>query len=284
MGVGATRTLWHRMFANLLIERAPSGFEVRAEVQLSPEPQRADLLLVRRPRARGEGAARVLRGLWPRVRRHALLELKTVTRPVRRGDVSRLLGYCAQHFAAQAGRLAGPESLLLVMVVPSITPTLRRELDRMRWSLRDAGGGYAELVGCTFPGLLVVLDDVAAAERDDLLSVFGHRNMLNAESLIWLRQQVTTPAAEEAKMHEMEGYDEVLRKIAQSLPSEHRLAGLGPEERLAGLGPEERLALLPALPAEVLSALSEAFVARLPAEIRAAVRARIAGAGSPTAR
>ena len=277
--MGSGRTLWHRMFAALLVERAPPGFDVRPEVQLSPEPQRADLILVRRPRPKDGGPARVLRSLWPRVRREALVELKTVARPVRRGDLARLLGYCAQHFAAQTARLARRDALLLVLVVPSITPALSKDFRRMDWTLRDAGDGYVELDGCTFPGLLIVLDDVAEAERDDLLAAFGHRRITSAESVIWMRKQVAIP--QEAGVHELEGYDEVLRKIAEWLPAEHRLAGLGPEERLAGLGPEERLAglgpeeLLPALPVEVLSGLSETFIAGLPTEIRAAVLRKI---------
>jgi hypothetical protein len=40
--------LWHLAFANLIEQRAPPNFEVQSEVRLSIEPQRADLLLLRR--------------------------------------------------------------------------------------------------------------------------------------------------------------------------------------------------------------------------------------------
>jgi hypothetical protein len=43
-------------------------------------------------------------------------------------------------------------------------------------------------------------------------------------------------------MQDMEGYDELMKKLLATLPPEQRLAGLAPEQRLAGLAPEQRLA------------------------------------------
>lgn len=83
------------------------------------------------------------------------------------------------------------------------------------------------------------------------------------------------------KMHELEGYDEVIRKIVEVLPPEDVLAAYRPEQRLAGLLPEQRLAglapeqLLLALPDDALRALSDAYLEALPASTRAAIRARI---------
>jgi len=48
--------------------------------------------------------------------------------------------------------------------------------------------------------------------------------------------------------------------------------GLSAEERLAGLAPEE---IVPALPAEVLRAISEDYIRTLPPEVQDAVRTRI---------
>jgi hypothetical protein len=39
---------WHLAFANLMQRCAPPNFEVQSEVRLSLEPQRADMLLLRR--------------------------------------------------------------------------------------------------------------------------------------------------------------------------------------------------------------------------------------------
>ncbi len=66
------------------------------------------------------------------------------------------------------------------------------------------------------------------------------------------------------------------------LKPEERLVGLKPEERLVGLKPEERLADLDpahavlALPVEVLRGLSADYIATLPDDVQAIVRARLA--------
>jgi hypothetical protein len=66
------------------------------------------------------------------------------------------------------------------------------------------------------------------------------------------------------------------------LKPEERLVGLKPEERLVGLKPEERLLGLSegeqvlAFPDAALRALAPAYIATLPAEVQAAIRARLA--------
>jgi hypothetical protein len=47
------------------------------------------------------------------------------------------------------------------------------------------------------------------------------------------------------EMHELEGYDEIIRKIVTGLPLEHVLAAFKPEQRLAGLPPEQAVLALP---------------------------------------
>jgi len=73
-------------------------------------------------------------------------------------------------------------------------------------------------------------------------------------------------------LSELEGYDDVLKKLLESIPLELRLSGLKPEERLAGLPAEARVL---AMPDEVLRALSPAYIATLPSEVQQAIRKRI---------
>lgn len=104
-------------------------------------------------------------------------------------------------------------------------------------------------------------------------------------------------------MEEMEGYDELMDRLLDTLPAEQvlshyapeqvlshyapeqRLAGLPAEQRLAGLPAEQRLAGLDrdhqalALPVEVLRQLSEEYLRSLSPEVEAELRARIKQSG-----
>jgi kynureninase len=69
---------------------------------------------------------------------------------------------------------------------------------------------------------------------------------------------------------EMEGYEEVLQKLLESLPLEERFIGLGPEERVL------------ALPDEALHALSEDYLRTLSPATQAVIRQRIGRPPEPT--
>jgi hypothetical protein len=174
--MSAHRTAWHPPFAALIRERAPSNVEVEAEVMLTLEPQKADLLLIHRHGERiGEG--QVLRKLWPMLSKHTLVEYKSVARPPRPGDWIRLQGYASQYHAPRFQELDGPENLSLVLVTASMTPTLTREAAEMGWGLVDLGGGYYRVDGWNYASFLVLLDEVSDAEQDPLLGAFGHRTL-----------------------------------------------------------------------------------------------------------
>ena len=86
-------------------------------------------------------------------------------------------------------------------------------------------------------------------------------------------------------MQDMEGYDELMKKLLATLPPEQRLAGLDLEQRLAGLDPEQRLAGLDrdhqalALPLEVLRLLPDEYLRSLSPEVQAKIRGRLAQNG-----
>ncbi len=266
------RTAWHVVFAALVKERAPPDVEVRAEVQLGAEPQRVDLLLLRKT-GDGHQPGAVLGGLWPLFTTDALVEFKSVARPFRRGDLVRLLGYGAQYHVGEVDRLTARDSLTLVLVLSRPVDRLASDLTRLGWHIEPIGDGYARIVGCPYPLVVVDIDTVAVAEHDDLLGAFGHHTMENRESHRWWQEHVM--AADPTDIRELEGYEEMRRKLVESLSPEERLAivaGLGPADRLAGLGPAERLAGLG--PAERLAAV-EQLVETLPADLRAALRRRL---------
>ena len=304
--MGTTRTAWHVLLLALLGQRAPRRFEVRSEVPLSSEPLRADYLLLR---ALGDAddRARTLRRLWRLLPKDTILELKSIGRPYRSRNLDRLGAYLHLYYADQSARLAVRANLAGALLVPARTPSLDADVETLGLGWRSEGSGYWALLGGPFALYVAEIDVVAEAEDDDLLRLFGHTAAHTREARRWLSEQVG--AKEIAmEMHELEGYDEVIRKLIEGLPPEQvlaaytpeqvlaaykpeqRLAGLAPEQvlaaykpeqRLAGLAPEQRLAgLAPeqavlALPDEVLRGLSDAYLATLSEATRAAIRARI---------
>jgi hypothetical protein len=133
--------------------------------------------------------------------------------------------------------------------------------------------------------VVIALDEVSQVERDELLGVFGHGNIVAKSGLVWWQQQ--TGVAME--LSQMEGYDELVERFASSLTPEQRLAGLAPEDviprftpeqRLAGLAPEQVAQALGdqaflALPDHALRLLPDEAFSGLSADVREAIRRRI---------
>ena len=118
------RTAWHVGFFRLIEQRRPKCFEVTSEYPFGTLPQRADLLLVRRLDLPADDAsARVLRRLWPEVRREGIVEYKSPASPYAHRDLLVLLG--CQHFSASADRLPEHFDLLLALAVSHMTPAPR---------------------------------------------------------------------------------------------------------------------------------------------------------------
>jgi len=277
--------LWHLAFVNLIQRRAPPNFEVQSEVRLTIEPQRADMLLLRRIGVeRQDDQARVLRTLWPRLGLVTVLEYKSpVDSAFRPGDLLPLVGYGVLYDTAHLDALPKREDLTLVLVVASITPTLVDEIERMGWTLTSLGGGYGRIDGVVYTTFVVITDEVTEAERDEYLRLFSHRPAEKGEATRWLRQWMKDTKMKQPDIEELPGYEELFEKTIkkirakeiQAMPLEERLAGLAPEERLAGLTTEQ---LILALPVEVLRVLPEDYLRSLPGEVQEQVKKRLRGA------
>jgi hypothetical protein len=77
----------------------------------------------------------------------------------------------------------------------------------------------------------------------------------------WAEQVGTKEAG--VNVQELEGYEEIWRKIVEKAPLTARLAGLTPEQAVL------------ALPDEVLRGFSDAYLATLSEPTQAAIRARL---------
>jgi hypothetical protein len=73
-------------------------------------------------------------------------------------------------------------------------------------------------------------------------------------------------------MQDMEGYDELMRKLLDKMPPEQVLAHYTPEQRLADLDRDHQAL---ALPVEVLRLLPEGYLRSLAPEVEAELRRRL---------
>jgi hypothetical protein len=276
--MGTRRTAWHLFFAILLRKRGSPAFHVHDEVPLSEEAPRMDYLLLQRED--GPAMGETLRGLWPRLPRAAIAELKSLGRPYRAGELDRLFGYTHLYYADVHANLPEREELAAVLFVPARSPTLVNDVAQMGLVWVDLGGGYWRLPGSLFPTYAVELAVVADSEDDDVLRLFGHGYATTLEGKRFWAEQVGTREAGMATS-ELEEFDEVIQRFLRSLTPEQRIAGLDPEQRLAGLAPEQRLAgldpeqLVLALPDRLLRGLSDEYLATLTPATREVIRKRI---------
>ena len=269
--------LWHLAFVSLITGRAPPNIEVQSEVRLTIEPQRADLLLLRRVGAdRKDDQALVLRALWPLLGRVTIVEFKSpVDSAFRPGDLVRLVTYGGLYETAHLDELPHQDDLTLVLVVASVTPTLLDDLARKGWALAPLGGGYARIDGPMYATYLVITDEVTEAERDDYLRLFSRRPALPGDAARWLKQWMRETRMKQPDIEELPGYEEMFQKLVEAMPVDKRLAGLAPEQRLAGLAPEQ---VILALPVEVLRMLSEEHLRSLPADVQETIKQRLRSA------
>jgi hypothetical protein len=261
------RTPWHVWFAALLIERGSPNFDVQTEVELLRRPPRADFVLLRRKSSRPD-RARVLRRLWRWIEELALVEFKSDAEPLRAGDLSWWLGLvellCAIH---------QPARLQAVLVIVRRTPTLLSEVKYRGFALQEEGAGYLRLEGAGLDAKVVVLDEVAAAEREPLLGLFSGATLDHPSVRRWVLQH-TGKVIEVMGAKAAQAFPDVLKAFLASLPAKRLLAGLTPEQRLAGLAPEQRLAGL--APEQRLAGLAPDEIADLLSALPAAARRQVA--------
>jgi hypothetical protein len=300
--MAARRTAWHCLFTVHLRRFAAPDFEVRDEVPLSAEPPRMDYLLLRRTRAvpadASDAAGSTLRALWPRLGMATVVELKTTTRPYRADDLDRLWGYVHLFRTDRDNRPPLRGDLRAVLIVPARTPALLGDVDEMGLGWEDLGGGYWQLHRGLFTMYVVEIDRVCEQEDDDFLRVFSHQPQRTLEGRQFWAELVGSLEVG-MSLHEMEDYDDVIRRLLSTLTPEQRMAGIPPEQRIEGLSPEQLLARVPpeqrfaglppeqrladldveqailALPDAALRGLSDEYVATLSEPTRDAIRRRI---------
>ena len=234
--------------------------QVHPEYQLTAQPQRADILLVRRTDCVTKDTAQILKRLWSLVPDFAVLEFKSIVSGLVLTDWSVLYGYTHQFIARNRQTPLQAKEIATVMVVPSVTPTAFAEIERLGLLLCPLEGGYYLVEKALFPSFLVVTDEVCLAEQDPVLGIFAHKSI--AKKLGPVPSTVANLvraylSKEDIDMAALEGTDELWERFAEDLPSnilrsqlyklkpQERLEGLKPQERLEGLSQEELILALP---------------------------------------
>ena len=99
------------------------------------------------------------------------------------------------------------------------------------------------LVGTSYTILVVLLDQVADAERDDFLRLFTHdRAKVKDQKALWWMHGWIRKARTMPELKQLEGFDNIVEGLIDALGVEELLRHVRPETLLASLDPEQRLA------------------------------------------
>jgi hypothetical protein len=282
--MGTKRVVWHVGFGRLLRRRGPSSFEVREEVPLSEEALRMDYLLLRKlPASAADTEAQTLRRLWALLPQLSIVEYKSPGRTYRTGNLDRLLGYVHTYYAGDDTRPNKRGDLCAVLVVPSRTPSLNADVKDLGFFWEDLREGYFRVRGGPFALYVVEIDVAGPAENDDLLYSMGNGIPTTPEAR-WFWTELVGSQEAGMSVRDLEGYNEVMLKLLDTLPPEQVLSHYGPQQVLSHYTPEQRLADLDrdhqalALPLEVLRLLPKQYIRSLSAEVQAELERRLQSA------
>ena len=303
------RTAWHPLLVLLLELLLPGElWQVIAEYALTREPRRIDAVIVRRVADATQWHPEYLRSVLDRLAEHNIVHFKGATDALERADALQLLSYAYQYMALEG--LEATASVALRVVAPTLTPRFHAQVIALGGAIAETAvrgvhdgtfNGFAlrvveTSVAWPHPGEhLLYAVSPACVEDPGRVRTFDDRE----RELYYRLLQGITQLARDPKWKAImkdatlvkDATSKALLDLLAMLPPEIRLAGLAPDERLAGLRPDERLAglapaerlagLAPAqavlaLPDEVLRGLSEPYLATLPADVQATIRARLA--------
>jgi hypothetical protein len=161
----------------------------------------------------------------------------------RPGDLIRLWSYGSLYHSTHLDEISALADLTLLLVVPSITPTLGDEIRAMGWQIADLGGGYRRIDGAVYALYVAVTDEVAEAEHDGFLRLFSRLKGADPEASLWVRHWMKETKMTQ-RIEDMPGYKDIYEQILEDLPVEMRLIGIPEEERLLALS-DETLRQLP---------------------------------------
>ncbi|MFM7205028.1 MAG: hypothetical protein ACKO6N_30000 [Myxococcota bacterium] len=248
-------TPYHAAFYQLLRRLLPPNFEVQAEYPLYREPQRIDMLVVRRGLKEEVGAEQELPSLVSHLGEVTLLEFKGPTDVVSGEDISRLLGYGCQ-YGVMEGR--GPEDLTLGLIGSSFGERVLKRVSghggRLEWVSQGVWEGH--LGGSVLFGLETgELWEAGEHERLWYLLSPGFvreperaKELTEMQRLVYIMMVDRLLSLSKEERMALTNYEalkteveEIMARYMRGLPLEKRLEGLPAEEVLKAYRPEEVL-------------------------------------------
>lgn len=161
-------TAWHPMLVVLLEHVLPAGFfQCIPEFQLSREPLRIDVVIVRRTRPGKPPPPHLLASVVAGLADHTLVHFKGPTDELERDDARMLLAYALQYMVV--ARVDDPAPLALRVVASRLTPRFVAGLNALGCTLRSAGEGVHEGHLLGFPVRAVETAAVNARPGEHLL-------------------------------------------------------------------------------------------------------------------
>jgi len=250
------RTAWHPVFVLLLEQLLPTDvWRVVAEYVLTREPRRIDAVIIRRVGVRSDWHADYLRSVLDNLRDHNVVHFKGATDELEAADALRVVETAVVWPQAHEH--------LLYAVSPACLddrqPRARGFDDRERELFYHLAQVIARLA--SDPKWKAIMKDAALVEASAEATI---KDLIAKLPAAWRLAGL--------KPDEVLAHFEPETVLAHFEP-ETVLAHFEPEERLAGLDPAHAVL---ALPVEVLRGLSPEYIATLPDDVRATVRARLA--------
>ena len=275
-------TWLHLPFGALIEWRCPAWIEVQLEVLLQRQPQRLDQVYLLRAKTTRDPSdrGRVMRGLWLHIRAVGLAEFKSVAKPFARGDLYRLVG-CGWTWLHQNSALT-PDDLVLVLIVADVSVELRDELAQCGATFTSQADGYHRFVVAGLALVVVELDAVAEAEKDDYLRAFSHHAVETAEVVQWLYPYLNAPEGamiDPKQLVGKEGPAPLLRELARACPAASADAAMRLRlKALAADGKQGPVADAAAQRATVVALLGDASQVRRHVDVLAGNAKEIVGA------
>lgn len=253
-------TAWHPVLVALLEQVLPGGFyQCISEFQLSREPLRVDVVIVRRTHPGTPPPPHLLASVVADLADHTLVHFKGPTDELERDDARMFLAYALQYLVV--AEVEDSAALALRVVAPRLTPRFVAELSALGCELTCVAAGVHEGRLGTFA--LRAIETVPANARagEHLLYTVtpgmltdpgGIPALSGEESEVFyaLREHVEQlrhplPGHKRRAMKDedkvAQSFEEAMKRILARMPPEQRLAGLAPEQVLRAYSPEQVL-------------------------------------------